>query len=262
MTTETIIIGLFCRVDDVLGDEPKDPQAKLHLSEIVTLGMLFALKKERGRRFYRWLSANYRQLFPALPERTRLFRLFEEYREYTDRFLAAPTLLGVIDSFGIELIHPYREFRGNGQIGRKGLSNHRWIVGAKLCVLLNHLGLPVSWECGGANLPDQAFHNLITEVADEMMVVFSDTGFHAKKGDPANLVVCQRGEQNFRMVVETFYSLFSLALDGKHMAHRSWEALASHIGYGLAAMSLLLQWDGLQCDEFGFVQLSLAGFVL
>src|SRR5437762_2710983 len=104
MTTETIIIGLFGRVDDELGGEPKDPQAKLHLSEIVTLGMLFALKKERNRRFYRWLSTNYRDLFPKLPERTRLFRLFEEYREYTDRFLGPPSLLGVIESFGIELI--------------------------------------------------------------------------------------------------------------------------------------------------------------
>jgi hypothetical protein len=49
--------------------------------------------------------------------------------------LAAPTVLGVIDTYGIELIHPMREGRSPQQIGRKGLSNHRWIVGGKLCLL-------------------------------------------------------------------------------------------------------------------------------
>ncbi len=36
-------------------------------------------------------------------------------------------------SDGIELIHPMREGRSPQQIGRKGLSNHRWMVGGKLC---------------------------------------------------------------------------------------------------------------------------------
>jgi hypothetical protein len=30
------------------------------------------------------------------------------------------------------LIHPMREGRSPQQIGRKGLSNHRWMVGGKL----------------------------------------------------------------------------------------------------------------------------------
>jgi len=261
MTTEDIVIGLFCRVDDQLGPVVEHPQAGLHLSEIITLGMLFALRRERGRRFYRWVSRNLRHLFPALPERTRLFRLLTEYWEETDHFLAEPSLLGVVDCFGIELVHPYREGRSLDQIGRKGLSNHRWIVGAKLCVVLNHLGLPVAWACDEANRPDQAFHDLIAD-QDDAMLIFGDSGFHAAEGDPANLVICQRGEKNFRMVVETFFSLFAGILDGKRMAHRSWDALAAHIAYGLAAILLLVQWDGLPVDEHGFVRLSLTDFVL
>jgi hypothetical protein len=35
-------------------------------------------------------------------------------------------VLGVIDTYGIELIHPIREGRSPQQIGRKGVSNHRW----------------------------------------------------------------------------------------------------------------------------------------
>jgi hypothetical protein len=56
------------------------------------------------------------------PERTRLLRLFAIPRRWTDRFLAAPSVLGVVDSYGIELLHPLREGRSVQQIGRKGKS--------------------------------------------------------------------------------------------------------------------------------------------
>jgi len=64
-----------------------------------------------------------------LPERTRFFRLLAAHQDWTNRFLAQPSLLGVVDSFGIELIHPRREGRSDKQIGKKGKSNHRWQEG-------------------------------------------------------------------------------------------------------------------------------------
>ena len=81
-----------------------------------------------------------------------------------------------------------REGRSRPQIGRKGKSNHRWIVGGKLCVLLNQLDLVVGWDCAGANAPDSAFHPLI-ETFEEEMIVLSDTAFRAKEGDPMNLKI-------------------------------------------------------------------------
>lgn len=261
MNAESIIIGLFCRVDDRLGAVPKEPLGYLHPSEIVTLGLLFALKAQKGRPFYRWLSRNWRHLFPNLPERSRLFRLLVAYRDLTDQLLADVSLFGVVDSFGIELIHPYREGRSDNQIGRKGLSNHRWIVGVKLCVVLNHLGLPVSWACDTANVPDQTFHGIIAELDGEMLVL-ADTGFHAASGDPANLIICQRGERNDRMVVESFYALLEGPLALKRLAHRSWDGVAAHLAYALALITLLVQWDGLNPDDNGFVKLSIADFTL
>jgi hypothetical protein len=145
VTTEDFIIRLYCRVDEKMQGIDKHAQAKLYPSEVVTLGILFALKGVGTRAFYRWLSRDYRGLFPRLPERTRLFRSFKQHRPYATRFLVEPSLIGLIDSFGIELIHPRREGRSDQQIGRKGTSNRRWIVGGKLCVLLNHLGLVVNW---------------------------------------------------------------------------------------------------------------------
>src|SRR5216684_766842 len=133
MSTVELITALFYEVDEQLRAIPKHPEAHLWPSEVVTLGLLHALKGVGNRAFYRWLTRDYRALFPRLPERTRLFRLFRTHQDWTQIFLAAPTVLGVIDTYGIELIHPMREGRSPQQIGCKGVSNHRWIVGGKLC---------------------------------------------------------------------------------------------------------------------------------
>ena len=44
MTTVDIIIQMFCIVDDEMKEMPKHTQAKLYPSELVTIGLLFALK--------------------------------------------------------------------------------------------------------------------------------------------------------------------------------------------------------------------------
>jgi hypothetical protein len=157
MTTTEFITALFYHVDEQLRTVPKHPEAHIWPSEVVTLGLLHALKGVGNRPFYRWLTRDYRGLFPRLPERTRLFRLFKTHHDWTRAFLAAPTVLGVIDTYGIELLHPIREGRSPRQIGRKGLSNHRWIVGGKLCLLLNQYGLVVGWAYATANVADDTF---------------------------------------------------------------------------------------------------------
>src|SRR5512144_39507 len=136
MTTEDFIIDLFCRIDDHMKAVPKPSQTHLWPTETVTVGALWGLKGGGERAFYRWLVRDYQPLFPRLPERSRLFRLLRTHRAWTYRFLAAPTLLGVIDTYGIELLHPRRYGRSRTQWGWKGVSNYRWIVGGKLCLLL------------------------------------------------------------------------------------------------------------------------------
>src|SRR5438445_10474219 len=103
-TTIEFITALFCQVDDQLADLPKHPEAHLWPSEVVTLGLLHALKGVGNRPFYRWLTRDYRALFPRLPEGTRLFRLLKTPQDWTQVFLAAPTVLGVIDTYRIDLI--------------------------------------------------------------------------------------------------------------------------------------------------------------
>jgi hypothetical protein len=73
MTTPELITALFYHVDEQLRTVPKHPEARLWPSEVGTLGLLHALKGGGTRAFYRWLTRDYRALFPRLPERTRLF---------------------------------------------------------------------------------------------------------------------------------------------------------------------------------------------
>src|SRR5262247_3375510 len=102
MTTVDLITALFYEVDEQLRTIPKHPEAHLWPSEVVTLGLLHALKGGGNRYFYRWLTRDYRVLFPHLPERTRVFRLFQAHHDWTKVFLTALLMLGVIDTYGIE----------------------------------------------------------------------------------------------------------------------------------------------------------------
>jgi hypothetical protein len=261
MTTWDLIIALFYHVDEQLHDLPKHSEARLWPSEVVTLGLLHALKGVGNRAFYRWLTRDYRALFPQLPERTRLFRLFRIHQDWTQAFLAAPTVLGVIDIYDIEFIHPMREGRSPQQIGRKGLTNHRWIVGANCVWVLNQYGLVVAWACATANVADNTFQWLVRQF-EERMIALSDTGFYAAEGDPANLKLCQRGEWQDRLLVETVLSMLTLVTHFKKVMHRGWAYFQARLAFTMAAFNVLVQWHGLRPNAAGFVPLSMADFSL
>jgi hypothetical protein len=261
MVMEDHIITLYCQIDDAMKDIPAHPQAKLAPSEIVTLAVLFAIKGKGQRPFYRWLVGNWRELFPHLPERTRLFRLFATHQDWVDRFMADPTLFGVADAYGVELIHPVREGRSERQIGRKGLSNKRWIVGGKLGFVLNGAGRVCRWDCATANTHDKHFRTLI-EPFDERMIVLTDNGFHGAEGDPPNMKVCLPRTWGCRMLIETVRSMLTVICDLKRMRHRAWRHFRTHLAWTMAAFNLMLDQTAGQTHEDGRPVFSIADFVL
>ena len=285
MTAQDFTVELFCRVDDTLKGEVQHPLATLHPSEVVTLGMLQALRREGPAAFYRWVCKELESLFPRLPSRTRLGRLLEQHEEQARRFLAEPTLFGVCDSFGIELVHPWREKRSQREVARKGKSLHRWIVGAKVAVVLNSRGQVCDFAVDGANVHDTRFHPLI-ETFQEKMIVLADRGFKAKEkpikekkpkgtprrgknqapevpaeaapappANPTNLKVCPKGQWNERMIVETVFSLWTVILGLKKLSHRKKAPLQARLAYTCAVFNLCLNWSG-------EVKLELAPFAL
>ena len=67
MTTIDLITALFYEVDEQLRAIPKHPEAHLWPSEVVTLGLLHALKGGGNRAFYRWLTRDYRRVVSPAP---------------------------------------------------------------------------------------------------------------------------------------------------------------------------------------------------
>jgi hypothetical protein len=192
-------------------------------------------------------------LFPLVPERTRLVRLCQMSTAWTARFLTAPTVLGVADTSGIEWLYPMREGRSPAQIGKKGTSKHRWIVGGQLCLVLNQWGVICAWDGAPANVHDMPFQ-LLNALCVDRMIVLTDTGFHAKAGDPANMTICQRGIWNGRRLVETVLAMLTTVCHCKQRHHRVWAYCWAQAGWRMAAFNILAQWT-LEVDDKGMVRL-------
>jgi hypothetical protein len=233
--TEDIIAQLFCPIDDRMKYVLKHPQAELYPSELVTIGALFTLKGGRFRHFYRWLKREYLHLFPHLPSRTRLLRLLGVRRAWADRFLRAPTFFTVI-----ELIHPMREGRSEKQIGKKGKSNRRWIVGVKMCWIVNQDGRVVDWQWATANECDNCFLPLL-ERYEGQTITLSDLGFRCKDGVPDNLKLCEKRTWNERGIIETIFSFLTNVCALKKLFHRREWHLEAHLSYLVVLFNVLLE---------------------
>lgn len=261
MTTEDIIIHIFYQVDNALKDVRKVPQAKLYPSEVVTIGLLFALKGGHFRAFYRWLKRDYDRLFAGLPDRTTLQRQLRAQQGQTDRLLAEASVLNVMDSFPIELLFPIREGRSKRQIGKKNKDKGRWSIGIKLCWIVNTYGQVVGWHWLTMNHPDQDFLPLVG-LLNEVGIVLADFGFRCKHGTPPNLQLCPKGTWNDRMLIETVFSLLTVVCRAKKMFHRLPVYIETRLAYLAALFNVLLTLFRQLHPEAGAFKVSIAEFSL
>ena len=261
MTTEDIIVHIFYLVDNNLKDAKRVPQTHLYPSEIVTIGILFALKGGHFRAFYRWLKRDYAPLFAGLPDRTNLQRLLKTHQQHCDALLAEVSVLSVTDSYPIELVFPIREGRSEQQLGKKNKDKGRWSIGIKLCWLVNTYGRVVGWQWATMNRPDQDFHPLI-EAHKEQSVVLSDLGFRCKDGIPDNLKLCPKGTWNDRMVIETIFSMLTVVCKAKKMHHRLQPYLEARLAYMASMFNVLLDLFHLIHPDADPYQISIAEFSL
>jgi hypothetical protein len=239
MTTEDILIHIFCLVDDEMKDMPKHRQAKLYPSELVTIGILFALKGGYFRAFYRWLKRDYADLFAGLPDRTRLQRLLKTHQDWGRRLLEQPSFFTVIDSYPIELLFPIRQGRSPQQVGKKSKEKGRWSVGIKLCWVLKEQGKVVAWDWDTMNVHDQRFHPLIEQMNGQS-IVLADYGFRSAQGIPANCKLCAKGTWNERMCVETALSMVTVVCDLKRIHHRLRPYIQARLASLVAMFNVLL----------------------
>lgn len=261
MNTEDIITIIFILVDDRLPEIKKHSQAKLYPSEVVTLGILLALKGSTFSAFYRWLRRDYKALFPGLPERSRLQRLLKTRQAWAAHLLSEPSFFTVIDSYPIELIFPIREGRSDKQVGKKSKDKGRWSVGIKLCWLINEAGKVIAWSFDSMNTYDKAF-NPITEPFIGQTIVLADYGFRNKEGIPEHMKLCPKGSWNERMSIETAFSMLTTICNFKKSRHRAFDYIKARLAFASAMFNVLLElFHHCHPDALPF-QLSIAEFSL
>jgi hypothetical protein len=190
-----------------------------------------------------------------------LFRLFRSHQAWTEAFLASPAVLGVIDTYGIEVIHPHaRRPEHSADRPQRPLESsldHR----EQSLSATQSVGFVMAWDCATTNVPDKILQSLIWQF-DKRMIVLSDTACPAAEDDPTNLKLCRRGEWNDRILVETGLSMLTLVCHFKKVMHRVWEYFQARLAVTMAALHLLVQWYGLPTDKHGFVPLSITDFGL
>lgn len=253
---EDIILHLFCEIADVLQDKDrKHIQGKLYLSEVVLCGVLFVLRGTSFRRFHVWLMKQH--LFLSLPERSRLLRLVNHYDYLCEEFLGSKTFFGILDSFGIESIHPIREGRSkqSQRVSRKGKSNHRWIVGRKVAVTMNQRYEVVKLSNATTNVCDHDFNDHHADSAD---INLTDQGFRKKEGIPSSFKICTKGSWNERMLIETLFSLWTRICNMKKSFHRTIEGFKAKISYLAVLTNIIVRKN----EELGFAKLSMVQWSL
>jgi hypothetical protein len=207
---------LYCRIDDELKCEEHE-QAKLSVSELVTIGVLFTLKGVSFRRFHTWLSGNLAGCFPKLPERSRLQRRLIQYQQMVKEFLAQPSFFCVADSYGVELRHPIREFHQpkTSRVGSKGKSNKRWIHGMKVLVVINDQAEIVHFAIALAGQADKVFNSLLASY-NQQTIILVDLGFRDKDCVPDCIKLRQHKTWSERMSIEQLFSQLTRSLVPKN----------------------------------------------
>lgn len=256
LQTYDILITIFLQVAMRLAHiDRKHSQGKLWVSEIVTIGILWVLSGKSFRKFYRWLKRE--RYFPDLPERSRMTRLLAVHKDVCNEFLDTPTFFNTLDSFGVEVIHPIRESRSeeSKRVSKKGKSNHRWIVGRKICISFNGKLRITGYADDTDNVPDNTFNNTFeTDTA----IHLTDFGFRKKDKPPTHFKICQKGTWNERMVVETVFSLWTRMCNMKKSFHRSVKGFKAKVAYLIALTNNLFDLNvKLGYNEFSLVNWSI-----
>ena len=256
---DDIILYLLYAIELGLGGKDKrHPLGKLYISEILLCGVLFALKGGSFRRFHPWLAKRH---LLNLPERSRLCRLLIKNRKLCNTFLSSETFFNVLDSFGVEIIHPAREGRSeqSKSVSKKGKSNHRWIIGRKINVSINGELEITDYQDATANVCDNTFDDQYRK--DEEHLYLTDNGYRKQAkygGTPPNFKICQSGTWNERMWVERLFSLWTRICGMKHSFHRSVTGFQAKVAYLVALTNIVFRLN----ESLGFHKCSLVQWAL
>jgi hypothetical protein len=105
-----------------------------------------------------------------------------------------------------------------------------------VCFILNQWGLMCAWDCATANVHDTHFQPLIAQCVDTM-IVLTDTGFHAKTGEPAHMKVCPRGTWIRGWWWKPYCRCSRWYFYSKKVGHRVWAYFRARLAWMMAAFA-------------------------
>ena len=215
-TTIEFITALFCQVDDHLSTSPNTPRPT---SGPVKSSLGLLTPSRRGQPALLSLAdTRLSRPVPRLPERTRLFRCSRP-SGLDAGVLGCSDRAEVIDTVGSSSSIRCGKGAARGRLAAR-LSNpagcRRETLSAAQPVGVDR-GVGVCHrQCCGQHL----------SMADSAGGWANDRPerhrFHAAGGDPSNLKLCQRGEWQDRMLVETVLSMLTLVCHLKKVMHQGW----------------------------------------
>jgi len=177
-----ITISIFAVIDDIIKsieiDSKPGPSGNLNESEILTLMVLHPILKPFCdlKRFHIWILYNLKQLFPNIPEYSRITRLFNNNQEY---LIVIMQKLANLNSFGliadgttISVMEAIRgKFAKSFRNARKVYSTSKkcWYFGFLLEMIIDSKG-KISYINIGKEAEVKQLENLLEDLRDKWVL--------------------------------------------------------------------------------------------
>src|SRR3989339_463502 len=186
-----LTIDIFTVIDDIIKSieiDPKPgPKGRLSESEILTLMILQPVLKPFCdlKRFHRWIEHNFKDLFPDIPEYSRITRLFEKHSEY---LVVIMQKLANLNSFGliadgttVSVMEAIRgKFAKSFRNARKvySTSKKNWYFGFLLEMVIDKDGA-IAFVSVDTNAEVKQLQNILEDLKDKW--VLGDKGNRSSK---------------------------------------------------------------------------------
>lgn len=253
MKDSNIITLIYVTIDNVIKtldlDSKPGPKGNLNESEILTLMIIHPLLKPFCdlKRFHNWVYWNCRDMFPDLPEYSRITRLFRDNKElmvvvmkaFADLnsfgLVADGTCIGVMETIRGKYAKSFRDARKV-----KCASKNEWHWGFILEVLIDQDGT-IAFASIGTRAEVKQLEELLSDLKDRW--VLGDKGnrgkdFHKKFWEEKQIAIKITGGKE-RQWIENVFGFLKEKLGLNKIRVRTTESFLARVFSMLCAYNLI-----------------------
>jgi hypothetical protein len=253
MNDTHIITSIFVEIDDLIKSIEIDLKpgvaGKLSDSEILTLMVLHPILKpfNKLKIFYHWINWNFKEMFPNMPDYTRIKRLFDKYKELivvimkklanlnSFGLVADGTCVGVMETIRGKFAKSFRDARFV-----KCASKREWHYGFILEALIDQDG-NIAYANVGIQAEVKQLENILEDLQDKW--VLGDAGnrgkeIHKRLWTEKQIAVKITGGKE-RQWIENVFGFLKEKLGLNKIRVRTTEAFLSRVFSILCAYNLI-----------------------